>query len=192
MKDIYEILKAHGIEVADEFDKKAFEKELFENYKTVAELSKKDQVISQLTDQLNTAKEGLKAFEGVDVNELNGKITKLTKDLEDKETEWQSKVSAMEFDRSIEDAIKEAKGKNAKAIKALLDLDALQKSSNRNEDVKTAIEAVMKDNEYLFDTEGAPSKYASGSGKTGTNGTGKEDPAITAFKKGAGLLKKEE
>ncbi len=186
MKDIYEILKAHGIEVTEDFDKKAFEKDLFSNYKTVAEMEKKDSTIAQLTDQLKTATDGLKAFEGVDVDELKGKITKLTNDLEEKDKEWQGKVETMEFDRSIDDAIKSAKGKNAKAIKALLDLEKLKSSSNRDVDVKAAIEAVAKDNDYLFETEDKPGKYAAGSGKSGVDGS-KDSPVIQAFKKGAGI-----
>ena len=186
MKDIYEILKSNGIELPEEFDKKSFEKELFGNYKTVAELEKKEQTISELTDKLNTATEGLKAFDGVDVKELKGKITKLTEDLDAKEQEWQKKVSAMEFDRSLDDAIKSANGRNTKAIKALLDMDTLRASNNRDLDVKAAIEAVKKDNDYLFESEKMPSKYAGGSGKSGIDGT-KEDPVIQAFKKGAGI-----
>ena len=188
MKGIYDILKDHGIEVADDV-KEAFEKDLNANYKTVAELTKKDAAISQLQDQLKTAKDGLKAFEGVDVDGLKGQISKLTADLDQKEKDWAGKLAGIEFDHSIEAAIGAAKGKNAKAIKALLDMDTLRKSTNRDADVAAAIESVKKENDYLFDSEEKPGKYAGGTG-TGTGNKSKsifDDPDIASFARAAGL-----
>ena len=185
MKDIYELLKAHGVEVAEDFDKKAFEKDLFANYKTVAEFEKKENAVNELQDKLNTAMDGLKKFDGVNVDDLKKQITDLNKSLSDKDVEWQGKLAGIEFENAIEKAISSANGKNAKAIKALLDIDALKKSQNRDVDVKNAIDALKKDNDYLFDTEEKPSKYSGGTGKN--NVGGKVDPAIAAFMKGAGL-----
>lgn len=186
MKDIYEILKAHGVELAESFDKKAFEKELFANYKTVAEFDKKEAKITELTDKLTTATEGLKKFDGVDVDKLNGEIEKLNQSLKDKDTEWANKLAGIEFDNAIDAAITSAKGKNAKAIKALLDIEALKASQNRDVDVKTAIEAVKKDNDYLFEAEKKKGQYAGGTGKQIISGDD-VDPAIAAFMKGAGI-----
>ena len=74
-----------------------------------------------LKEQLATAKEGLKAFEGVDVKDLQGKITQLQADLAAKETEYQGRIADMEFTGELNTAITAAKGRNAKAITALLD-----------------------------------------------------------------------
>ena len=41
-----------------------------------------------IKEQLQTAKDGLKAFEGVDVAQLQGEITKLQGQLTDKDKEW--------------------------------------------------------------------------------------------------------
>ena len=71
----------------------------------------------------------------------------------------------------ITEVINAAKGKNVKAIKALLDLDTLKASKNREADAKAAVEALQKDTGYLFgDEQGTPPPYASGTGTGGGNG----------------------
>lgn len=122
-----------------------------------------------LKEQLQTAKDGLKAFEGVDVQQLQGKITDLQNQLTQKDTEWQGKIDGMKFDSKVKDAISAAKGKNAKAIAALLDMDALRASKNQDADLKAALEAVQKENGYLFDDGGTPPPYAPNPG-VGPNG----------------------
>lgn len=85
-----------------------------------------------IKEQLKTAQDGLKAFEGVDVKDLQDKIKNLNTQLSDKDKEWQEKLNGMAFDGKIKDAISAAKGRNAKAIAALLDVDKLRKSNNQD------------------------------------------------------------
>ena len=176
MKDIYSILKDAGVEIAAD-KKEAFQKDLFANYKSVAELAKKDDRIKELEGQVSTIQTGLaeankklESYKDVNVDDLKGQISKLTKDLTDKEAAWQAKVDGMEFNGTIEKAISGAKGKNAKAIMALMDMETLKKSTNRDADVKAAIEAVKKDNDYLFETEPTPGQYAGGTGRSASSG----------------------
>lgn len=122
--------------------------------------------ITSLKDQLKTAKDGLKAFDGVDVAKLQGQITQLQKDLEDKDAAHQAELANMAFDRALDAAITGAKGRNAKAIKALLDLDALRGSKNQEADIKSALEGLQKDSGYLFDTGNVPPNLAPGPGVT--------------------------
>lgn len=106
-----------------------------------------------IEEQLSAAREGLKAFEGVDLEELRGQIGKLQGDLAAKDTEYQSKIADMEFDRLLSGAVLEAKGRNAKAIAAMLDLDTLKQSKNQEADLKAALEAVRTENAYLFEDD---------------------------------------
>ena len=117
-----------------------------------------------IKEQLQTAKDGLKAFEGVDVAQLQSKVTDLQGELNAKDTEWQGKLADMAFDHALEAAITGAKGRNAKAIRALLDVDTLKSSKNQEADIKAALEAVQKDNGYLFDDGSTPPPYAGGTG----------------------------
>lgn len=117
-----------------------------------------------IKEQLQTAKDGLKAFEGVDVAQLQSKVTELQGKLDAKDTEWNGKLADMAFDHALEAAITGAKGKNAKAIRALLDVDTLKGSKNQEADIKAALEGLKKDSGYLFDDGQIPPPYAGGTG----------------------------
>lgn len=157
---------------------------LAENGRDIENAKKPFADYDAIKDQLKTAQEGLKAFEGVDVGQLQGKITELTGKLSDKDKEWQAKLDGMAFDGRIKDAITAAKGKNAKAISALLDVETLRASKNQEADIKAALEAVKKDNGYLFETE-TPPPFAHGTGSAPAGG--KYSPEINAIRAAAGL-----
>ena len=159
MKNIIDICKDFGIEIPA--DKHAeFNKAVAENYKTIAEHEKK---VNRLTDDLAAEKkraddavETLKGFEGKDFDAI-------IRDRDEWKTKHDNAVAAhqkeqeeREFSEMLSTAISESKGKNNKAITALLDLDALRKSKNQEKDIKAALEGIKKDNEYLFDTTGTP------------------------------------
>ena len=122
-------------------------------------------------NQLDTTKSELKKFDGVNVEDLRGQITKLQTDLSTKENEIAEKLSDIEFNSALESAIKAAGGRNAKAITALIgDTKTLKTSKNQEADIKAALEAVKKDNDYLFESAKPPYVVAS------TSGAGKPNP----------------
>ena len=132
--------------------------------------------------RLATATEGLKAFEGVDVKDLQGQVAKLTKDLADQEQAHKQQLADLAFEGVLKEAITAAKGRNAKAITALLDVDALKASKDQSADLKSALEALKKDSGYLFESEETPPPYAAGTG------TGGRPPAgLDAIRAAAGL-----
>lgn len=138
-----------------------------------------------IKEQLKTAQDGLKAFEGVDVAKLQGEIATLQGKLDGKDKEWQVKLDGMAFDGKVKDAITAAKGRSAKAIAALLDLDKLRESKDQETDIKAAVEALKKDSAYLFETEPVPPPYAGGTGKDPV--TGKYDADTAKIMRAAGL-----
>lgn len=103
--------------------------------------------------QLETAQNALKEFEGVDVKDLQGKIDTLNNTLQTKETEYQNRIADMEFNAVLDGELSKVGAKNTKAVKALLDLDSLKASKNQAEDIKTALETVKGENDYLFTSE---------------------------------------
>lgn len=103
--------------------------------------------------QLDTATETLKGFEGVNVSELQTKITQLTTDLANKDAEAQSKIAEMQFETQLKESLRSAGARNEKAVMAILDIDMLKKSKNQTTDISAAIEAAKKENDYLFQTE---------------------------------------
>lgn len=100
--------------------------------------------------QLDTAQTSLKAMEGIDAAGLQTKVSNLTKQLQDKDTEIDKIKADYAFDASVKEAIRKASGRNEKAIMALLDVDALKASKNQAQDIEAAITALKKDNDYLF------------------------------------------
>lgn len=116
--------------------------------------------------QLKTAQDGLKAFEGVDVKDLQGQITKLQQDLKDQADAHQKELAEKDFTTLLDGAITAKKGRSAKAIKAMLDIDALKASKNQESDITAALDKLAKESGYLFETEQTPPPYAAG---TGTN-----------------------
>ena len=182
MKNIYEILKDYGLEVPE--DKKTeFDKAWKENYRTKADY---DKVVDQRDahkTSLDEVNAKLKEFEGVDVNDLKGQITKLQGDLKAKDDEYAKKEEDRAFDDRLAEAIKKAGGRNPKAIRSLLDIEALKASKNQSEDIEKAIEATQKSDEYLF---GSGEPINNPVGPTGGKGGAGEDN-LAAMRAAMGL-----
>jgi DNA repair exonuclease SbcCD ATPase subunit len=154
MKNIEAILTEFSVEIPE--DKKAdFLKAVGENYKPVADWQHQKDKVDNLTSQLNTAKDELKKFEGVDAEDLKQQISDLNKKLSDQENDYKSKIADRDFDDLVGKAITKYKGVNAKAIKALLDIEALKGSKNQEADVDKAIDELTKadDSKMLFGSD---------------------------------------
>ena len=70
--------------------------------------------------------------------------------------EHAAQVSRLTFQSRLDSAILQAKGRSAKAICALLDLEALQESEDQPKAIEKAIVQLQKSNGYLFGGEAAP------------------------------------
>ena len=177
MKNIFEIMKDYGLEVPED-KKKDFEKAVLENYKTAADYEKQTDKVTNLTEQLNETKEAMKKFEGVDPEDLKKQIADLNQKLTDKDTEYQTKLADRDFQDNVKGVIAKYKGKNEKAIMALLDVDTLKASKNQNEDLEKAVKALTEadDSKMLF---GEAEAQVTGRGNpigTFTNGGGGDVP----------------
>lgn len=175
MKNIHTILSEIGVTIPE--DKKAdFDKAVAENYKTAAEFEKK---VNRLTEDLNaekkradTAVETLKGFEGKDFDAITRDRDKWKKDYEDTVAAHQKEQEDREFNSVLEAAITDAKGKNAKAIMALMDLDKLRGSKNQEKDIKAELDAMRNESGYLFDDNGGNPQFTTSNGNGGNNGGG--------------------
>ena len=66
--------------------------------------------------------------------------------------EWEQKYHAARLDSAVGQAIAKARGRNQKAITALLDLQALREAEDLTGAAQQAVEAVKRECGYLFDT----------------------------------------
>lgn len=124
-----------------------------------------------LKEQLKTARDGLKAFAGVDVATLQGKITELQEQLKTKDSEWQKKMDDMAFNGEMAECITAAKGKNQKAIMAMLEdkMEEIRSSKDRKSAATAALDSLKKEYDYLFEAP-APPPYAPGTGSAPMGG----------------------
>lgn len=151
------------------------------------ELAKAEADRDKYKEQLDEATESLEKFKDVKPDELTAEIEKLQQTIKDKDTEYAQKIADMEFDSAIEKAITESGAKNAKAVKALLDIEALKGSKNQKDDIASALETVKKDNDYMFGSD-EPINKSVGS----TKGGGGADAKTAALRAAAGLPPEDE
>lgn len=142
-----------------------------------------------IKDQLETAKTSLAAFEGKDFDALNAEIAKLKGDLKQKDTEWQAKLDGINFDNSIKEAIQKAGGRSAKAITALLDVEALKASKNQAADIDKAIAGLRESDAYLFaeSKPATPPPFSAGTGTGAGTGAGGITDDLAKMYRAAGI-----
>ena len=187
MKNIEAILKDAGLEVTAE-QLAAIDKEVKENYKTVTDYEKQKDKLTASEDKVKTLTESLDKFKDVDADKLNSEIAELKKQLDEKDKSYAPQLADRDFDDLVKDAITEAKGRNPKAIKALLDVEALKASKNQKEDVAAALKklAEAEDSKMLFgEDQPAPVGKVGAIGKVtgGTSG----DAFLDSIRAAAGL-----
>ena len=111
----------------------------------------KDKLDTKITElatantTIQTLRDTVKKFDGVDVEKLKQDVTNW-------EQKYNSDISNIKKDSAIEMAIMQAKGRNPKAIKALLDLDKISlKEDGTIEGLD--LESLKETDSYLFDVE---------------------------------------
>ena len=85
-------------------------------------------------------------------------------------TDYENKINQMQFDYALEGALNNAKSKNNKALKALLDMNSIKYQEGKLEGLQEQIEALQKDASYLFDLNNAP-QNTGGIGQFGRGGS---------------------
>ena len=158
MKNIFEIMKEYGLEVPED-KKKDFEKAVLENYKTQTDYdnqTKKLDAANETIQANDTAMKDLQTqldgFKDVDVTGLNKRISDLEEEKKNIQKDYDSKIADRDFSDLVKESIAAAKGKNPKAIMALLDVNALKASKNQKEDIAAALKTLTEaeDSKMLF------------------------------------------
>jgi len=173
-----EILKKAGIEegkldgviadISKELPKHFIPKD---KYNEVAEAKKKLETdIAERDKQL----EQLKAAAGSN-EELKKQIETLQAENQKAAEEWQAKMAQMQLDFAIEKALTAAKAKNAKAVKALLDMEKVKLDGEQLLGLDDQLKTLKETDPYLFGDSG---KVGSG-----TNPPGVGDPEVNPWKK---------
>ncbi len=113
--------------------------------------AEKEKNVSQ-GNTIRELKKDLEEFKDVDVTALNKRIEDLEEDIKKKDSEHQQQLADRDFNDVLKESILQAKGRNAKAITALLDVENLKGSKNQKEDIAAAIKVLTEaeDSKMLF------------------------------------------
>ena len=111
-----------------------------------------------------------------DYEDIKGQLAKLQQDqsFEEAAKAWEEKytkavedhkaeLTRLRFQKALDEGIAKAKGRNAKAITALLDVDTLKESEDQQQAIEAALAALKQESRYLFDGD-VPPPYARGTG----------------------------
>lgn len=149
MKSIYDILKdVLGVEVPE--DKKAsFESEWKENYRTKSEYDNAVKKRDEYKKSLEDVQAKLEGYKDVDVEELKGQISTLTKDLQTEKDERAKEAAKMEAERSVDAFLGDKKFVNEitqKSIRSSL-IEELDKDSSKGKSIEDLFKALTSDAE---------------------------------------------
>lgn len=156
---------------------KAISAEIGKGFVAKADFDAKNTELKTTRGQLDAANKKIADFESQDIETVRREAADWKQKAQQAEKDAAAQVEAVRFDAQLDAAISKARGRNAKAIKALLDVDTLRQSKDADKDITAALDALAKDSSYLFE----PSADANYAGGTGTNPpAGDPDAALRA------------
>ena len=174
---IQEILKNCGVdeEKTNEIVKAMSEAKIY-----TTNLENVDVRYNKLQEQKKQLEEASKGYEkqlkdlqknNADVDALNKLVEQLQLSNKELEENHSKEMYNLQFDFALESALNNAKCKNNKALKALLDMNSIKYQEGKLEGLNTQIETLQKDASYLFDLDIAPSNTGGlgNFGRTGDN-----------------------
>jgi hypothetical protein len=158
------------------------------------DLEKMKTSISQITTerdalktQLTEASTTIEGFKKLKPEELQAAADDYKAKYEQATKESATQLANLKFDHALDSALGAAKAKNPKAVKALLSRDLLKLNDADGSIIglKEQLEAIQKDNDYLFASDAPPPPVIvkGGSSQSVIN----SDTMLTAARKAAGL-----
>lgn len=145
--------------------------------KSINELKDKANSIDGLESQIEDYKNQLKERD-TQLEELSNKakgnedltaqIDELKAQNEQTKTEYENKLNEQAFNHKLENTLSGAKVKNAKAVKALLDLDIVKLEDGELKGLNEQLESLKENESYLFESEqeGTKPNFTTGQHKT--------------------------
>ncbi len=142
------------------------------------EVEEKNNLKSQLEERNKQLEERDKQLaelskNNADNEELKKQIAQLQADNKAKEDEYNENISKLKLDNALDKALTGAGSKNNTALKALLNLENIKLDGENLIGLNEQLEAVKKDNDYLFESEekepGAPAGTTPKNAGDGTN-----------------------
>ena len=95
----------------------------------------------------------------------------------------QAQADGFAFDHALNGAIRDAKGRDVKAIRGMLDLDRLKSSKDRGADIQAALKALAEEKAWAFEAAkpDATGMIVNTGAEHGTGGSAENDGVAAAF-----------
>ena len=168
------------------------DKIMAENGKDIAVEQKKAEKVIQERDsyklraesletQVNDANTEIQKFKDMDIDGIKKAADDWKETAEKAKADADKQISQMKFDYALSAALTGAKAKNAKAVKALLDMDGLKFNDNDGKIVglDEQLAQIKADNDYLFESDEPAPEFVKGTnGGSGSVG-GKKPSEMT-------------
>lgn len=166
------------------------DKIMAENGKDIAvERKKAEKVIQErdsyklkaesLETQVNDANAEIQKFKDMDIDGIKKAADDWKETAEKAKADADKQISQMKFDYALSAALTGAKAKNAKAVKALLDMDGLKFNDGKIVGLDEQLAQIKADNDYLFESDEPAPEFAKGTnGGSGSVG-GKKPSEMT-------------
>ena len=145
------------------------------------EVNNEKKTLETTLAERNSQFETLKNSTG-DVESLKQQIATLQADNQKKDEAHAAEIKQLKVDSAVDTAITSAKGKNAKAIKALLNLENAELADDGTiKGLAEQIEALQKSDEYLFEAKESKKTNVKGA-KPGEAGNEDDDKKVDTSK----------
>lgn len=154
-----------------------------EKYKT--DLATSQTELGTLKTQLGEANSAIEGFKGMNIDQIKASADEWKTKAEQAAADAQKQVAALKFDHALDGALSGAKAKNAKAVRALLDMNGLKFNDADGSVVglDEQLKKVKETNDYLFESDNPTPKIVTGGNSKSILG----DPMVDAMRKAAGL-----
>ena len=106
----------------------------------------------RLEGQLQEANGTIEELSKIDAEKLQEEVQTYKKKFEESEREKEAEIKKITLEHEIEKNLLSAGAKNLKAVKALLDIEEIEKSNELTKTITTQIENLKESDGYLFET----------------------------------------
>ena len=166
-----EELKALGL--TDEQIEKVSE-DYGKNYVTKLQFNKKNDALKQAEESLTAMQSDIETLKkaNADNAELSKQIDELNAAQVKREAEYTAQIQKMELDGIVERTLLSSKVKNAKAVRALLDLEDAKVKDGTIKGLDDQLTKLKESDPYLFESDSKPTGVTPGEPHGGQKSTG--------------------
>ena len=146
---LFELLAKHGIEVPEE-KKQGLETEFSESYREAQELMELKTELEGVKGQLSQANEQIAGFKELDIEGVKQKAAEWEQKYNQAAENSAREIEQLKFDFALDRELTKAQARNPKAVKALLDRDALKYDKGKIIGLEEQLETLKKNEDSAF------------------------------------------